>query len=231
MMNVNAIKLPFRFDGKRMKQELQSISDSFQLIKNAYTGNSLVGMHLILPAKDGAVNEKGESFYMTDELKKCSYLQEVLNTFQCDKFTFRVQNLLSEGKIGKHNDGDKGLGSKIVRLNIPVSTNDSVYTFYNGERILMENGECWLPNVTKIHEMINKSDETRWMLMIDCDLNDWWKEILADFGVDFSRNSQFQYYELDDLKTMKENFLRMGANVDVKILEEIDNEIAAKLTM
>ena len=98
----NAIKLPFYFDADRMKQELESISDSFQLIRNQYTQDSLLGMHLILPNTDGHPDEEGTSFYFTEELKKCPYLQEVLNTFQCNKFSFRTQNLLPGGFIGLH---------------------------------------------------------------------------------------------------------------------------------
>ena len=223
-----AIKLPFQFDGDRMKQELESISDSFQLIKNAYTGNSLFGMHLILPNKDGIANENGETFYMTEGLKKCSYLQEVLNTFQCNKLTFRTQNLKAGGKIGKHNDGDKGLDSNVVRLNIPVSTNDEVFTYYNNERILMKNGECWLPDVTKIHEMENKSNETRWLIMIDCDLNDWWKDILKEHGIDLDTMSEYMRYSLGELKEMKERFLEMGMDANNEVLKEVETVIAEK---
>jgi hypothetical protein len=64
----NAIKLPFQFDTDRMKQELESISSSFQFIRNQYTKNSLLGTHLILPNPKGELNEKGESFYLSDEL-------------------------------------------------------------------------------------------------------------------------------------------------------------------
>ena len=170
----------------------------------------------------------GETFYMTEGLKKCSYLQEVLNTFQCNKLTFRTQNLKAGGKIGKHNDGDKGLDSNVVRLNIPVSTNDEVFTYYNNERILMKNGECWLPDVTKIHEMENKSNETRWLIMIDCDLNDWWKDILKEHGIDLDTMSEYMRYSLGELKEMKERFLEMGMDANNEVLKEVETVIAEK---
>lgn len=222
----NAIKLPFQFDGDRMKQELESISDSFELIINAYTGNSLFGMHLILPNKEGYPDENGKTYYMTEELKKCSYLQEVLNTFQCDILTYRTQNLKAGGRIERHNDGDKGLNSNVVRLNIPVSTNDEVYTYFNDVRINMKDGECWLPDVTKMHEMENKSNETRWHLMIDCDLNDWWKGILKDYGIDLENVSQYAKYSLEELKEMKGHFLEM--KIDNKVIDQIEIAIAEK---
>ena len=224
----SALKLPFLFDADRMLQELQSISDSFELIQNQYTGNTLEGMHLISPNLNGESNEKGETFHLTKELQECPYLQEVLNTFQCNKFTFRTQNLKAGGKIGKHNDGNKGLEHNIVRLNIPVRTNDEVYTYYNGERILMKSGECWLPNVIKDHEMENKSDETRWMLMMDCDLNDWWKAILKDFGYDLDHMSKHAYRSNEELASMKQNFLDMGLDSSSDLVKEVDAEIALR---
>lgn len=225
-MNSNAIKLPFQFDGDRMKQELESISDSFQLIKNPYTGNSLLGMHLILPTQYGIPNEKGETFCMTEELRKCPYLQEVLNTFQCNKLTFRTQNLKAGGRIEKHNDGDKGLNSNVVRLNIPVSTNDEVYFHIDGERIVMKDGECWLPEVTKPHEVENRSDSLRLQIMIDCDFNDWWKDVLKTLGM-YKEPSKYGKYSLDELQSMKENFVSMNMNKET--IEELELEIATRI--
>ena len=224
----NAIKLPFYFDADRMKQELESISDSFQLIRNQYTQDSLLGMHLILPNTDGHPDEEGTSFYFTEELKKCPYLQEVLNTFQCNKFSFRTQNLLPGGFIGLHDDGDKGLKHNWVRLNISVSTNDEVYTYYNHERIPMKNGECWLPDVTKVHEMLNKSNETRWLLLMDCDLNDWWKNILKDHDLDFENESKYKYQTLEELESIKHCFLDQGLDTDHFLVQEVELEIAQR---
>jgi aspartyl/asparaginyl beta-hydroxylase (cupin superfamily) len=224
----SAIRLPFYFDADQMKQELESISDSFQLIRNQYTQNSLLGMHLILPNANGLQDKNGHSFYMTEELKRCPYLQEVLNTFQCDKFSFRTQNLLPGGKIAIHSDGDKGLKHNWIRLNIPVSTNEKVYTCYNGERIPMKNGECWLPDVTKAHEMKNDSEETRWLLLLDCDLNDWWKSILKDYGLDFENESKYKYQTLEELVNIKQCFLEQGLDLNHFLVQEVEVEITQR---
>lgn len=223
-----AIKLPFQFDAHQMKQELESISDSFQEIHNAYTGTTLVGMHLIVINKDGLPDKDGKTYKMTEELKRCPTLQKVLNTMQSNVFTFRTQNLMPGGKIGQHKDLDKGLNSNIVRLNIPVSTNEDILTFYNGENIPMKNGECWLPDVTKEHYMENNSDEVRWFLMMDCDLNDWWKEILKDYGVDFENQSKYEYQSIEELQEIKSNLLSNGMSTDHELVQEIDAALASK---
>ena len=226
----NAIKLPFLFDADRMLSELQSIQNSFVPIRNQYTGESLFGMHLIVPNADGSINEKGESFHLTKELQQCSYLQEVLHTFPCDKFTYRAQNLRSGGLIKKHNDGDKGLKHRWIRLNIPVSTNEKVHTYFNGERIPMKNGECWLPNVVKDHWMENQSDATRWLLLLDCGLNDWWKTVLKDCGLDLENASKFQYQSLEELENIKQNLLFQGLDERNVLVKEIAQEILSRTT-
>lgn len=219
------MKLPFQFDANRMLKELKLISNSFELIRNQYTGNSLTGMHLIHQNPDGSRNSKGESFVLSEELKSCPYLQEVLDTFQCDKFVFRTQNLLPGGKIGKHNDGDKGLKNGLVRLNIPVDTNEEVYTYYDGKRLPMKSGECWLPNVIKDHEMENRSNRTRWMLMIDCDLNDWWKDLLLNYDIDLRIESKYRFQSLEELENIKMCFLDMGLDLNNSLVKEVDSEI------
>jgi len=227
MKNINAVKLPFQFDAQRIQNELEAISNSFYPILSAQIEDeALVGMHLITPDREGRVDEEGHTFHMTEELKKCPYLQEVLNTFKCDKFLFRTQNLKPGGKIERHRDRGRGIVDGIVRLNIPVSTNDEVCFHIDGERIVMKDGECWLPEVTKPHEVENRSDSLRLQIMIDCDLNDWWKEILKDHGIEFKEPNKFETYSLEELQSMKENFLTM--DIDNNMVEEIELEITKR---
>jgi hypothetical protein len=226
MKNTNALKLNFQFDAQRIRKELESISNSFQPILSAQIEDkALVGMHLIAPDREGRMDENGDTFHMTEELKKCTYLQEVLDTFKCDKFLYRTQNLKPGGKIEMHRDRGRGIVDGIVRLNIPVSTNNEVYFHIDGERIVMKDGECWLPEVTKLHEVENKSDKLRMQIMIDCDLNDWWKNILKEHGF----NKEFSKYErhnLDELKAMRDSFVSM--RMDDEVIEELDFEIEKK---
>lgn len=228
-MNTNAIKLPFKFDAKKIQKELEAISTSFQPILSAQIEEEkLVGVHLITPDFDGRKNEKGHTYHFSEELKKCPYLQLILDTFQSDKFMFRTQNLKPGGKIEKHRDRGRGLVDGIVRLNIPVTTNEDVHFLINGERIPMQNGECWLPNVSELHEVENRSDSLRMQLMIDCDLNDWWKTVLKENGIEFNESNSYKTYNLEELQEMRENFLSMKINTE--IIEELQLEIEERLT-
>ncbi|MBL4605116.1 MAG: aspartyl/asparaginyl beta-hydroxylase domain-containing protein [Flavobacteriaceae bacterium] len=226
MKTRNALKLNFQFDAQRIRKELESISDSFYPILSAQIEDeALEGMHLIAPDREGKVDERGHTFHMSEELKKCPYLQEILDTFQCDKFLYRTQNLKPGGKIEMHRDRGRGIVDGIVRLNIPVSTNDQVYFYIDGERIAMKDGECWLPEVTKLHEVENRSDELRMQIMIDCDLNDWWKDVLKEHGM-IKEPAKYGRYSLRELQAMKDSFVSM--KMDRKMIEELEFEIVAR---
>lgn len=227
MKNTNALKLNFQFDAQRIREELESISDSFKPILSAQIEDqALEGMHLITPDAEGRVDKNGHTFHRNEELKKCPYLQEVLDTFKCDKFLYRTQNLKPGGKIEMHRDRGRGIVDGIVRLNIPVTTNDQVYFHIDGERIVMKDGECWLPEVTKLHEVENKSDELRMQIMIDCDLNDWWRNILKEHGMS-KEPTTYSRYSLHELNAMKDSFATM--KIDGEVVKELDSEIERKM--
>ena len=226
---MNAVQLPFQFDAQRIEQELQTISASFNsILSERIKGNKLKGIHLIIPNLEGEKDINGHSYHSSPELDKCPYLQSILETFQCDKFIYRIHNLTTKGKIELHRDSQRGLSNRIVRIHIPVTTNKAVHFHVNGERIYMKNGECWFADITQPHEVENRSDTDRLQLMIDCDLNDWWEHILEKHGIQLKKNSGWGNYTLEELQLMKENFLIMGTDLAQRFLIKINLEIEEK---
>ncbi len=224
----NAIQFPFHFDVQRMMLELEAIKSSFIPIHSLrIKENDLMGIHLIIPLLEGT-DDQGKRYRFTPELEQSPYLQAVLDTFQCDKLMFRVHNLRAKGKIELHRDSDRGLVNNIVRIHIPVTTNEEVYFYVNGERVCMQNGECWFANISEMHEVENRSDTDRLQLMIDCELNEWWEQLLRENGIDITTFSEWQEHSLEELQLMKENILAMGAIADKTLLEKMDRAIAAK---
>ena len=226
---MNAIQFDFQFDAQKILQELQAIKNSFNTIHSIrIKENDLKGFHLIEPSPNGKKDERGLTYQTTPELDKSPYLQSILDTFQCDKFTFRIHNLVSKGKIELHRDTGSGLLSNIVRIHIPVTTNDEVYFYVDGERVCMKNGECWHANVTLPHEVENRSNNDRLQLMIDCDLNEWWKNILKKHGVELNEISLWDSHTLKELQAIKENFLMMETDASQELIKELDLAIAKK---
>ena len=226
---MNAVQLPFRFDAQQIQQELQAIAKFFTpIISTRIKENDLLGMHLITPALEGKKDGNGFTYHPTTALIQSPYLQSVLNTFQCNKFVYRVHNLTAGGKIELHQDMGKGLSNKIVRIHIPATTNEEIYFYINEERISMQNGECWFTDVTRPHEVENRSNSDRLQLMIDCDLNDWWRKILTELGIQWEKTSEWENYKVEELLVIKQNFMDMKLGLDHPTMRSIELEIEGR---
>jgi aspartyl/asparaginyl beta-hydroxylase (cupin superfamily) len=85
---------------------------------------------------------------------------------------------LAAGKsLRKHNDNiDPDIeNKKIIRLHIPIRTNDSVvFTIYEndedeiGQELNLKTGHYYYIDVTKPHSVTNNSDIDRYHLVVDC---------------------------------------------------------------
>lgn len=116
-------------------------------------------------------------FLPNDALKKCPYLLAILNTFQCEKETFRIHILDPGASIRPHRDLGYSFEDGKVRIHIPVETDDKVQLLLNNEPVNMKAGECWYCNFHIKHEVYNNSDKPRVNLIIDCLVNDWLESI------------------------------------------------------
>jgi len=96
---------------------------------------------------------------------------------KCRKETFRIHTLEAKANIKPHRDNGYSFEQGLVRIHIPIETNDKVKLLVNGEPIKMKPGECWYCNFSEIHEVKNDSDEARTHLILDCIVNDWFKEV------------------------------------------------------
>ncbi|WP_020570278.1 aspartyl/asparaginyl beta-hydroxylase domain-containing protein [Neolewinella persica] len=223
---MNAIRFNFQFDVQKMAKELQSISSSFETIYSRSTQDGkLLGIHLINSLMGNGQNSNGQTYQATPELEQCPYLQSVLDTFKCNKFNYRVHNLTSGGKITLHRDSGKSIPDRIVRIHIPVTTNNDIHFHVNGERVQMQNGECWLADISKPHEVENRSSTDRMQLMIDCDLNEWWEKVLEDCGMQIPTTSKWSSMHLEDLQAMKKNLTLLPAAGNSDLAAELASEI------
>ncbi len=226
---MNAIQLPFHFDAALIQQELAAIANTFTTIHSIrIKENHLMGLHLITPRPEGKKDDRGYTYLSSSQLEQSSYLQSILENFSCDKFIYRVHNLRAGGKIALHRDSDRGLSHGIVRVHVPVTSNENIYFYVNGERVQMGNGECWWADISQLHEVENCSEQDRWQLMIDCELNDWWKAIFKAQGFDLDRTSKWAGYSLVELQKMKESLAQIGEGRPQEVLQEIEAEMAGR---
>lgn len=182
---VNSLKLPFKFDPVRLKEDLSKVrSDEWYLHfnKSDYTGK-WEGVALRAPA--GAVHPIQKlaplpgikEFTGTNVLERCNYFKDVLNIFKCPLKSVRLLRLKPSAMIKEHTDAYLAFEEGEARIHIPVQTNIDIYFYLQNERIIMNEGETWYLNFSLRHKIENHSDMDRIHLVIDCDVNEWLKDV------------------------------------------------------
>jgi len=182
------VRLPFRFDVGQLQAEVASLpGDAWVAHYNTrdYEGD-WTGVALrssggrdgwLLPAPPG-----GAPYADTPTLGRLPYLASVLSTFECPLENARLLKLHAGSSILEHSDHTLGYADGLVRLHVPIVTNADVAFYLEGERMPMEQGECWYLDLNRPHRVDNRSDQDRVHLVIDCVVDDWLAGVFADEG-------------------------------------------------
>jgi hypothetical protein len=80
--------------------------------------------------------------------------------------------------IKEHTDSDLN-EEREIRIHVPVVTNPAVEFYLAGERVVMEEGQCWYLDLSRHHRVQNLGSTDRVHLVIDCVVNDWVKALLT----------------------------------------------------
>jgi aspartyl/asparaginyl beta-hydroxylase (cupin superfamily) len=123
-------------------------------------------------AANGFVDTKG--------LERCPHTRQALARFECELETARFLRLGAGSSIREHRDHKLGYEDGIVRVHVPVLTNDKVTFMLGGEFVRMLPGEAWYLNFNLPHSVRNGSEEDRVHLVVDCVVNDWLRGLLLD---------------------------------------------------
>lgn len=176
---VRSIKFPFVFD----KEQL--VIDTNKIIKREWVAHyntmdySGKWTSIALMAKDGkstnitAFSNNTEALISTDVLEFCNYFKDILNGFLFEKTAVRLLNLGSGAEIKPHTDHCLGYENGMFRLHIPIITNSNVIFILDGQRLIMNEGECWYLNANFTHSVKNGGDNDRIHLVIDGIRNEW----------------------------------------------------------
>jgi hypothetical protein len=179
------LRLPFTFDAGRLARDLDALSSSAwtrHFVRANYDGDWSV-IPLRGPAGEShpirMINPDPtcRTFADTPFLDHCPYFAEVMRTFRCPLRTVRLMRLAPGAVIKEHTDVDLGFEDGMVRLHIPVVTNDGVAFFLNGSRVAMEAGSCWYLRLSDPHRVANNGSSDRVHLVVDGFVNDWVAEV------------------------------------------------------
>jgi hypothetical protein len=181
-MRLASFKLPLRFSAARLREDLHRIpSDAWVAHFNDdyYEGDwSGVALRAVGGIEKHIYPDPFAKYADTEVLARCPYLRETLSAFECEIGSARLLRLGPGSKIREHSDLDMSLDDGTVRLHIPISTDPLVDFVVAGQRVEMNEGECWYFNASLPHRVNNRSASDRVHLVVDCQVDDWLRRII-----------------------------------------------------
>jgi hypothetical protein len=136
------------------------------------------------PPADDFADGSWTEWLDTPALKASPYLSSVVDTFRphSDVTLVRLLRLAPGGIVDEHTDPTLGLQveQSVIRLTIPIFTNEAVEFFLNGNPVPMKPGECWYLRLTDPHRVINAGTTERINMTIDMVPNEWVRALLMD---------------------------------------------------
>lgn len=232
---IKYLQLPFSFDAARLQEETTRLGQAYWKLHfqvKHYTGEwSAIPLRSINGEIDNGYISPVETDVYEDTalLKDCVYMQETLNSFHCPLLSVRLLKLAAGAQVHEHKDRDLCYEEGLVRFHIPVFTNKDVEFFLQGEKMYLQEGECWYMNFNLPHSLHNKSKKDRIHLVIDARVNEWVRKL---FSSPVITNRKI----MDDIpKHSKEELLEiivqlrlMNTETSNQLAEEMENQLMTK---
>lgn len=181
-MSVTKLKLPFTFDAERLRLDAEQFApDEWTPHFNIhnYEGEwSVVPLRAVRGGVTAIYPDPNapEGYVETEQMSRCNYVPEVLDTFDCDFQAVRFMKLSAGSTIRRHRDYELGYEDGFIRVHIPAMTNDKVDFVLADEHLRLGVGEAWYLNVNNYHSVVNDGETDRVHLVIDCVVNDWLRQ-------------------------------------------------------
>lgn len=170
------------FDLARLSDEVEAVVREHEFIEKTAvlhamkSGGSAGWGSIPLRSLGGVVGDAGNistgvqeqgSFADTPLMIHCPYIREVINDLSCEVWRVRLMRLRAGGVISPHKDNLQC--HSIVRLHLPILTNDEVEFRIEEKPYHLTAGNLYFTNVRKSHDVANRSSTDRVHLVIDVD--------------------------------------------------------------
>jgi hypothetical protein len=182
---MRCLKLPFHFDPVRLSADLAQVAPGEwipHINRHDYEGRwSGAALRSVAGDAGNIVPEAPDidAWRETALLRRCGYFREVLETLACPLQAVRLLSLHTGSKIAEHVDRALDFEDGEVRLHVPIATNDQLFFYLDGARLVMKPGECWYTNVNLPHSVENQGATDRIHLVIDCKVDDWLRKVFV----------------------------------------------------
>jgi hypothetical protein len=146
---LTSYKLPFTFDAASLKTDLARVleNDWVRHFNRQYYEGAWKGV--ALQSATGRANQlhtppqESANVVDTPVLNRCPYFQKVLTEFHCPIHHARLLSLGPGARILEHTDDFLGGEDGLLRVHIPITTDERVDFFVGGHRLTMCEGEAW----------------------------------------------------------------------------------------
>ena len=182
------VRLPLDFDVAKMQADLKVLNDAGFIYYKAVPLRAPA--HLVdssipfPPPADDYADGSWTEWMDTPTMKDCPYLSSIVKTFEEHTTVnlVRLLRLAPDSVVKEHVDPTLGIHieKSMVRLTIPIQTNDQVEFYLNNEVVPMKLGECWYLKLTDPHKVINNGSTERINLTIDVIPNDWVRSMIIN---------------------------------------------------
>lgn len=171
-------KLPLAFDVEALRRDLQGVGN------DDWTPIPIPGVGAAVPDWTGAalrshdgevtsVGYQGRVYRDTPLIERAPYFAEVVRHFHCETRRVRLLTLHPGATIGTHRDALEEDGLDVVRIHVPITTNDQVSFIVDGQALPLRPGETWFVDVSRPHSVANRGETARVHLVLDCVVNEW----------------------------------------------------------
>lgn len=163
-LNQPFIRLPYAFDVAQLQSELYAMQPSnWMPHPSGLAGNSAIP----LVSKEGHDNNDFDGHMQaTPHLRQCEYIQQVMHSIDEVLGRSRLMRLEPGCEVSQHVDFNYHWYSR-VRIHIPIVTDPAVMFLCGDEQVHMREGECWIFDSWRRHQVINASDVSRVHLVLD----------------------------------------------------------------
>jgi Aspartyl/Asparaginyl beta-hydroxylase len=173
--------LPLAFDPAQLARDLDVLSSDAWITH--YVRQNYEGDWSVIPLRSPAgethpvrminADRGARAFVATPHLERCPYFRQVLDSFRCPLRVVRLMRLTPGSIIKEHTDHELRFEDGMVRIHIPIATNDGVEFQLNRSRVVLEAGSAWYLRLSDPHSVANRGSTDRVHMVVDANVNDW----------------------------------------------------------
>lgn len=186
---MTAFKLPLSFDVGGLWKDLELCRSDFRPYRHLYhsVDHRLIEVAM-LHAPGGDVRKQwpypsSSPYAPTPILMKCPRFRRVLEKIPGPKLSARLTCLPAGAVLESHRDRYRNFRYGVVRLHVPIATNERATITIAGRRHHWKAGETWWGDFSKVHGVANRGEEDRVHLVVDVVVT---PKLLALFPEDFA---------------------------------------------